>query len=109
MYSEWLYFELLRRPKGTRYESTNNSKYREPKYISGTTTGNVVGRPTDFESTKERFQVNCKGGVISEGILNLVPSKKEMYEITFHFFNFNFNFGKILILLHKSRWYKSQT
>ena len=49
-------------------------KNREPKYISGTTTGNVVGRPTDFESTKERFQVNCKGGVISEGMLNLVPS-----------------------------------
>ena len=52
-------------------------KNREPKYISGTTTtGNVVGRPTDFESTKERFQVNCKGGVISEGILNLGPSSK---------------------------------
>ena len=52
-------------------------KIREPKYISGTTTGNVVGRPTDFESTKERFQVNCKGGVISEGILNLVPSSNK--------------------------------
>ena len=54
-------------------------KPREPKYISGTTTGNVVGRPTDFESTKERFQVNCKGGVISEGIFNFGLTLQQMY------------------------------